>query len=73
MYTQCVLKKGNTQTVAWIESKYAILNKKLKMKKDDGSWDRGPWIVSSIGKTINWDQLKLVKDNYRNHREATDI
>lgn len=42
-YKQCVLKKGNSQTVSWIPEQYAKVDKILSLKEDDG------WQVLHVG------------------------
>ena len=49
-YIQCRLEKGNTHTTAWIEERFAVVNKLVKMEKPDGSWEEG-WIVTGVGDT----------------------
>ena len=71
-YKQCRLKKGNTQQVSWIPSKFAKLNKVLKLKTADG-WDDG-WMVESAGSFERTEAEALARrDDYRNQRACSDV
>ena len=67
MYTQCKLEKENTHTTAYIPSKFAKLNKIVKIKTDDG-WDCG-WKVIFVGHTIN--EVTNVRQQIKKHRRNT--
>ena len=69
-YKQCTLKKGNTQKVSWIPSKYAKLNKILKLKRGD-VWTDG-WEVISV--STNEVDEKILPDSHnmiKSHRKRT--
>ena len=63
-YVQCMLQKENVHTTAWIEEKYAVLNKHVAMEKpkDSGKYEEG-WIVTGVGSKMD---AKLVKDHSHN-------
>ena len=46
-YVQCALQNGDRHHMAWIPQIKAIINKVLKIKKDDDSWEDG-WKVVGI-------------------------
>jgi hypothetical protein len=46
-YTQCSLKRINQHHMAWIPSKFAVMNKFIKIKKDDKTWEDG-WEVIGV-------------------------
>lgn len=72
-YTQCKLEKpikdGFTNEVRWIPSKYAQLSKFLELKSNK-IWDNG-WKVVHVGTKMKEEHL--FRDEYRIHREVTDI
>lgn len=54
-YRQCHLVKkrkapdaGELHQTSWIPSQFAVMNKVLKLKDEDGAWDNG-WVVTSVG------------------------
>ena len=71
-YYQCELVKYEGmirwETTTYIPEEFAILNKKLKLKDEEGEWDHG-WIVHKIfSKTDSPpDYRKLI----RGHRKQT--
>lgn len=60
-YVQCELVKGTLKTVAWIEEKYAVLNKTVGMKTKDGL-DEG-WKVTYIGQKMDYDYVRNASHN----------
>lgn len=63
MYTQCLLRKNNTEQVAYIPSKFAKLNKILKISGDNG------WIVIQIGQCT--DVVPNIRKAIKEHRKST--
>jgi hypothetical protein len=47
-YCQCSMSRGNVHTIAYLPEKYAVLDKVLKIKQADESWEDG-WVVKSVG------------------------
>ena len=45
-YTQCRLRRGRTEQIAWIPSEFAKKNQFLRIKSDDG------WRVIGVGATM---------------------
>jgi hypothetical protein len=50
-YVQCGFQRGNEYHTAWIPKQFAELNRILKFKMKDGSWDDG-WKVISAGNLV---------------------
>ena len=74
-YVQARLRKGNAETIGWLPSKIATRNgKKVKLKLEDGIWDYG-WTITDLdrGNSVSKEQLMMLSDNYRDHRDSTDI
>ena len=46
-YIQCALERNGSHHMAWIPEKFAILEKYIKIKQDDESWQDG-WQVKGI-------------------------
>ena len=46
-YIQCALKRKDSHHTAWIPEKFANLNKFIKIKKDDDTWEDG-WEVVGV-------------------------
>tara|TARA_R110002074_G_scaffold32309_4_gene90233 strand:- start:14466 stop:14699 length:234 start_codon:yes stop_codon:yes gene_type:complete len=63
-YTQCALKRNKHHHTAWIPSKFAVLNKFIKIKKSDKSWEDG-WevIYVSQGTRTVEDVTETAKSN----------
>ena len=45
-YTQCRLRRGRTEQIAWIPSEFAKKNQFLRIKSEDG------WRVIGVGATM---------------------
>ena len=45
-YTQCRLRRGRTEQIAWIPSEFAKKNQFLRIKSEDG------WHVIGVGATM---------------------
>lgn len=73
-YIQCALMRDNYHHMAWIPEKFAILDKFIKIKNDDGSWQDG-WKVVGVGDKV----VKTAKEAdeqsqlYKKTRKASDI
>lgn len=66
-YTQCRLKNGRSQQVAWIPTEFAIKGKTLEIKGERG------WRVISIGSTVDESYVREHERDYMKQREASDI
>jgi hypothetical protein len=71
-YKQCVLKKkietGELIDVCWIPEKFAVKDKILRIKEDDG------WIVSFVDKkSIEETENSVSSWEYTQHRNKTDV
>ena len=71
-YKQCQLGRGQQVDVAWIPEQFAVLNKYLRIKKEDG--EENGWQVKTVGANrVNGAYLKEHERNYLTQREASDI
>lgn len=70
-HKQCILRKGTTITVSWIPEKFAHPGKHLKLK-DDGKWVDG-WVVEVVGTRLDSTYVENRSQEYKKHRERTDI
>ena len=63
--TQCTLQRGTKTQTSWIPSKFAVKDKTIRLKEEDG------WVVKSVGGTLSKDMVKAQekrsrsKDNFR--------
>ena len=78
MYTQCMLRKrsGNISIldVCWIPEEFAVVNKVLKLKKEEGKldqsgewkngWEDG-WVVLKVYSSVSEGKVKLMEWDYR--------
>lgn len=76
-YTQCRLEKpwqdiGSLVDIVWIPTKYAKLNKILKIKQEDASWDDG-WTVTAVYSTKKASEVESNERDYLRQRQASDI
>lgn len=71
-HTQCRLRKGDIETVGWIESHLAVVGKPVRMKLDDGTWETG-WNVIEVWTTAPSEVVKERERDYLRQREASDI
>lgn len=73
-YSQCTLEKpttsGTLRRVSYIPSKFAVLNKIIKVKEDDDTWNDG-WTVTSVGNKVSEDLLPDSHAMIKSHRNAT--
>lgn len=72
MYVQCKLVKGNKSDVSWVEEKFAVIGRKVRVKNESEVWEDG-WVVEETYGKITAEQAKLMKDLYKHHRKGTDI
>jgi len=70
-YTQCYLAKANKRHIAWIPTKYAIINKIIKIELD-GVWDNG-WKVVEVYNTQSSKHTENHERDYLKQRSASDI
>lgn len=72
LYKQCTLVKGDTREVSWIPWNFAKKNKPIKLKINN-NWDEG-WMVETVSSiSVNEEYLIEFKNNYKDHRNITDI
>lgn len=64
VYAQCRLRRGNTETVAWIPSIFAKCGKYVRIKDVNG------WRVISVGKYLNQDVLFPMSNEHRHHHSV---
>jgi len=74
-YRQCYLEKPTTEgtscQMSWIPEKFAVKDKVLKLKDDDGNWDNG-WIVRTVGTFRREDEdLPDSHSAIKGHRKTT--
>lgn len=60
-YTQCRLRRGNTEQVAWIPSQFAVTGKSLTIRGRDG------WQVIGAGARLD---ASFVERHERDYRDA---
>ena len=58
-YTQCSLKSGHRFYKAWIPTKFAIKNKLIQFKREDGTWSNN-WEVLSTGTTLPEEAVMIL-------------
>ena len=58
-FTQCHLIREGVEHDAWVESRFAVLNKVLKVRFD-GEWEDG-WVVTSVGGTRSERDVDMIK------------
>jgi hypothetical protein len=60
-HTQCRMQRKNVHTIAWIPSEFAVVDKYLKLRGENG------WQVKSSGHVLPSD---YVRDHERDHVNA---
>ncbi len=70
-YRQVKLKKDCWESTCWIPERFAVVGKLLGIKSS-GVWVEG-WIVSEIYSRLDEKTVLSNQDQYRHHREVTDI
>lgn len=72
-YIQCALERNGSHHMAWIPEKFAILEKYVKIKQDDNSWQDG-WQVKGISDTKKTaTEANDASQLYKKTRKASDI
>jgi len=67
-FRQCTMTKGTISQIAWIPEQFAVLDKYLRLKDEDG------WQVKSVfANRIDGAYLKEHERNYLTQRKASDI
>jgi hypothetical protein len=66
-YTQCRLRRGKVEQIAWIPSEFAKKHKHLKIKEENG------WRVIGVGATVDESYLRRYERSYLDQRQASDI
>ena len=76
-YYQCLLTKnvpgGYIHTIAWLPKKWATsINKKLKLKDDNGNWNGG-WVVTMLYGSQEESFIMEHERDWAKQRQASDI
>ena len=71
-HTQCKLRRGPTETVSWIPTRYANVGAYVKLKGTDGEWTDG-WEVVETGSTRPTEAITPRSRDHLSHRKATDV
>lgn len=66
-YRQCTLRLGSTEQVSWIPEEFAIKNKFLEVKGENG------WQVTHVGARKADTLVHAHEREYLKHRSVTDI
>ena len=66
-YTQCRLRRGRTEQIAWIPSEFADKNRFLEIRGETG------WRVIGVGATMPADYVKGHERDYLSQRKASDV
>jgi hypothetical protein len=66
-YTQCKLRRGITQQTAWIPSEFAVRDRYVRIRNEDG------WRVISVGGTQSAEYVREHERDFRHQRQASDI
>ena len=75
-FAQCRLEWSNgcatRVRVSYIPSKFAKLGAHLRLKRKDGTWEDG-WFVVHVGGSMRADDLVEFRTAYRRQRQASDL
>jgi len=71
-HTQCKLRRGPTETVSWIPTRYANVGEHVKLKGADGGWTNG-WKVIETWGTKPTELITPRSRDHLSHRKATDV
>lgn len=72
-YRQCKPRRGNKHTTSFLPERYAIQDKYVKLKRDDGTWEDG-WQVVSVGSMHKPEEdVRLAERDHLRTREASDV
>ncbi len=67
-HTQVSMVNGNVHDTSWIESKFAVKGKKLRIGQEEG------WEVTNVGNMkVDSKYVEERKNDYRSQRQASDI
>lgn len=74
-YRQCRLEKDygefSLQQTSWIPDQYAAMDRKIKLKDEEGKWVDG-WVVKAVGSDkIHARDLPDYRKSIRGHRKKT--
>jgi hypothetical protein len=67
LYVQCQLSRGTTRRTAWLPQKFAVVNRVLKIKDEDG------WRVEICGEKMEEKEPEERSRDYLHQREASDV
>jgi hypothetical protein len=70
-YCQCLLERGNMRTVSWIPTRFATKDKYVSLRNQTGDWST--WKVLSTSEPMPAEYVEDRRDDYRHHRDFTDI
>lgn len=71
-YVQCELRKEGRVEVSYIPQKFAQTGRILELK-NNGTWENG-WVVASVyGPPRSDEDVLANRDNYKYHRNNTDV
>lgn len=59
--------------MAWIPTKFAVLNKFIKIKKDDKTWEDGWEVIGVCEGTKTAVEANINSQLYKKTRKASDI
>lgn len=73
LYHQCILHKelpkGTKTTTIFIPEKFAVMEKVIKLKDNNGEWEDG-WVVKFISKAkYNSDYFRMASREHLKHRK----
>jgi len=71
-HTQCKLQRGNSLTVSWIPTRYAVKNSYVKLQDEAGVWIDG-WQVLETWTTLPTEVVTARERDWAHQREASDI
>jgi len=57
---------------SWIPENIAKLNKTVRLKNDDGTWDEG-WKVVKVFSRMEESMVRIKNRQHKHHRKVTDI
>ena len=66
-YFQCVLRKGDTRTTTWIERKFAVEGKPIRVMRK-GEWEGG-WHVESVGNVAHQEDVLRMSTRHSGYRD----
>lgn len=72
-YVQCSLQKGNTHHMAWIPEQFAVVNKFIKIKNENDTWDDGWQVTYASENKLGAEAANQASQMYKKTRKASDI